>query len=67
LIIIWIFLWKASVKVNSIVPKPLAMYFSNMFLLLGRKSLGRYNRSGDFPFIIPTISEEVRFELGVAM
>ena len=31
------------------------------------KSYGRYNKSGDFPIIIPTILFEVRFELRVRM
>ena len=37
------------------------------FFVSGRKSFGRCNNSGRFPFIIPIKSSEVRFELGDVM
>jgi len=37
------------------------------FFFVGRKSFGRCNNSGRFPFIIPIKSAEVRFELGDVM
>lgn len=37
------------------------------FFFVGRKSFGRCNNSGRFPFIIPIKSSEVRFELGDVM
>ena len=37
------------------------------FFFVGRKSFGRCNNSGRFPFIIPIKSTEVRFELGDVM
>ena len=37
------------------------------FFVVGRKSFGRCNNSGRFPFVIPIKSSEVRFELGDVM
>ncbi len=39
----------------------------NVFFVVGRKSFGRCNNSGRFPFSIPIKYSEVRFELGDVM
>ena len=38
-----------------------------VFFFAGRKSFGRNNISGGFPFIIPIMSEELRFKSFVVM
>lgn len=49
---------------NSVCPNFVSMSFIDF---AGRKSFGRNNISGGFPFIIPLMSEELRFESFVVM